>query len=155
MIFIRFGVLILFLKKYACSSLTYTMLLSVIVIQWHILVNGYFNNVFDGDWKKIELSITNFILADFAAASVLISFGAILGQVTKPAQLIIISLCDVIFYSINEEVGKVLHISDIGGSMIIHAFGAYTLGLDLAMCSLLLKLKPTLTTLQTIQATYS
>ena len=117
--------LMLFLKKYAYSSLTYTMMLSVIVIQWHILVNGFFHSLFQGDWKKIQLSMTTFILADFAAASVLITFGAILGKVTKPAQLILIAVSEVIFYAINEEIGKVLHISDIGGSMVIHAFGAY------------------------------
>jgi ammonium transporter Rh len=121
----RFGMLMLFLKKYAYSSFTYTLMLSVIVIQWHILVNGFFRNVFEGDWKKIDLSLTNLILADFAAASVLITFGAILGKVTKPAQLVLITLSEVIFYSINEEIGKELHISDIGGSMVIHAFGAY------------------------------
>lgn len=125
MIFIGFGMLMLFLRKYAYSAISYNMMLSVIVIQWHILVNGFFYSVFEGDWKKIELSLTNFILADFACAAVLITFGACLGKVTKPSQLITIAILEIIFYAINEEIGKELHISDIGGSMVIHTFGAY------------------------------
>ena len=100
-------------------------MLSVIAIQWYILVGGFFEKAFHGERSKIQLSLSTFILSDFAAAAVLISFGAILGKVTKPSQLIVIALLEIIFYAINEEIGKLLHVSDIGGSMVIHAFGAY------------------------------
>ncbi|KAL7530933.1 hypothetical protein ACHAXR_003756, partial [Thalassiosira sp. AJA248-18] len=98
MIFIGFGMLMLFLKKYAYSAFTYMMSQTALCLD------------------KTQ---------DFAAAAVLISFGAILGKVTKPSQLIVIALLEIIFYAINEEIGKLLHVSDIGGSMVIHAFGAY------------------------------
>ena len=75
-------------------ALTYNFLLAIIVIQWHILVNGFFHNAFEGTWKKIELSLTTFVLADFACAVVLISFGAVLGKVTKPTQLVLIALLE-------------------------------------------------------------
>lgn len=135
MIFIGFGMLMLFLKKYAYSAITYNFMLSIIVIQWHILVNGFFHNAFLGEWKKIHLSLTEFILADFASAVILITFGAILGKVTKPSQLVVIALLEVIFFSINENIGLKLHISDIGGSMVLHAFGAYFgLGVSYILC---------------------
>ena len=125
MIFIGFGMLMLFLKKYAYSAISNNMMLSIIMIQWHILVGGFFYNAFHGHWEKIHLSLTTFVLADFATASVLITFGACLGKVTKPSQLIVIGLLEIIFFTINEEIGKTLEIVDIGGSMVVHAFGAY------------------------------
>eukprot|EP00980_Cylindrotheca_fusiformis_P006470 scaffold1377_cov126-Cylindrotheca_fusiformis.AAC.15 len=125
MIFIGFGMLMLFLKKYAYSAISYTMLVAIVVIQWHILVDGFFDCAFTGEWELIRVSLTNLILADFASAVVLITFGACLGKVTKPSQLIVISLLEIVFFAINEEVGKKLHVSDLGGSMVVHVFGAY------------------------------
>lgn len=125
MIFIGFGMLMLFLKKYAYSSISYTMLVAIVVIQWHILVDGFFDNAFVGEWDYIKVSLTNLILADFASAVVLITFGACLGKVTKPSQLIVIAMMEIVFFAINEEIGKKLHVADLGGSMVVHVFGAY------------------------------
>ena len=44
------------------------------------------------------------IRADFAAAAVMITFGAVLGKVSQ-TQLLIIGFFEVIFYGINEMVG--------------------------------------------------
>ena len=71
-------------------------MLAIIVIQWHILVNGFFHAAFENKWEKIHLSLTHFVLADFASAVVLITFGAILGKVTKPSQLVIIALLEIV-----------------------------------------------------------
>lgn len=126
MMFVGFGMLMLFLKKYALSAMTYTFLITVIVIQWHILVHGFWHNVFSGHWGKIHVNLTDFILADFASACVLITFGAILGKVNKPSQLVVIALCEIVFFSANEMIGvELLGISDIGGSMVVHIYGAY------------------------------
>ena len=71
------------------------------------------------------------ITSDFAAAAVLISFGAVLGKVSR-IQLMIIGLFEIVFYALNEKIlSHKLHITDVGGSMVIHAFGAY-FGLALA-----------------------
>ena len=74
---------------------------------------------------KIYLSIESLITGDFAAGAVLISFGALLGKVSLN-QLLIISILEIIFYSINESIG-VIHYQavDMGGSMYVHTFGAY------------------------------
>mmetsp|Transcript_6390 Transcript_6390/g.9305 ORF Transcript_6390/g.9305 Transcript_6390/m.9305 type:complete len:455 (-) Transcript_6390:64-1428(-) len=126
MMFIGFGMLMLFLKKYALSAMSYTFLITVIVIQWHILVHGFWKNVFEGHWEKIHVDLTDFIIGDFAAACVLITFGAILGKVNKPSQLVVIAICEIIFFSANEMIGvELLGITDIGGSMVVHIYGAY------------------------------
>lgn len=63
--------------------------------------------------------------SDICAAAILISFGAVLGK-TSPLQLFVMAFFEVIFYSINEVLCfKYLKISDMGGSIVIHAFGAY------------------------------
>ena len=70
-------------------------------------------------------SLTRLVTVDFAAAAVLITFGAVLGKISR-VQLLFVGMFEVIFYTINEWIAvKYLKISDAGGSMIIHAFGAY------------------------------
>ena len=65
------------------------------------------------------------ITSDFAAAAVLITFGAVLGKVSR-LQLMIIGVLEIIFYALNEKIlSHKLHVTDVGGSMVIHAFGAY------------------------------
>jgi ammonium transporter Rh len=63
--------------------------------------------------------------ADFAGAAVLITMGAVLGK-ASPLQLIIIAFFELIFYSCNEALNVHVYMAaDIGGSMLIHTFGAY------------------------------
>jgi len=63
--------------------------------------------------------------ADFAAAAVLITFGAVLGR-ASPFQMVIIAFMECICYSANEALNiNVLKAADAGGSMLIHTFGAY------------------------------
>ena len=75
-----------------------------------------------------ELSLTHahsLVGADFAGAAVLITMGAVLGK-ASPFQLLIIAFFELIFYSCNEALNiHVFMAADIGGSMIIHTFGAY------------------------------
>ena len=63
--------------------------------------------------------------SDFAAAAVLITMGAVLGR-ASPFQLIIIAFFELMFYSANEALNiHILQAADVGGSMLIHTFGAY------------------------------
>jgi ammonium transporter Rh len=72
------------------------------------------------------------ILGDFAAGAVLISFGAILGKVSL-FQLWAMATFEVFFYCINEAiVVEIFKIYDIGGSIVIHTFGAF-FGLSVAL----------------------
>ncbi|CAG5131855.1 unnamed protein product [Candidula unifasciata] len=127
MIFVGFGFLMMFLRRYGFSSMGLNLLLAAITIQWSTLVGGFLHH--GGD--KFTVSIVSMVTSDFAAATVLISFGALLGK-TSPLQLLVMALIEVIVYAVNEYIGIVLlQVSDIGGSMFIHAFGAY-FGLSVA-----------------------
>ena len=125
MIFIGFGYLMTFLKKYSFTSVGYTFFIGAFIIQYSILMNGLIHNIMNNHHDKIYLSIESLITGDFAAGAVLISFGALLGKVSLN-QLLIISILEIIFYSINESIG-VIHYQavDMGGSMYVHTFGAY------------------------------
>jgi ammonium transporter Rh len=74
------------------------------------------------------VSIDMFIFAEFAAASLLIAIGAGLGRL-KMDQYIAMAILFVPAYMFNEwfilESGYFNGFTDIGGSIVIHAFGAY------------------------------
>ncbi|XP_015243490.1 PREDICTED: ammonium transporter Rh type A [Cyprinodon variegatus] len=121
MIFIGFGFLMTFLKKYGFSSVGVNLLLAAFGLQWGLLMQGLWHMT-DG---KIKMNIFGMINADFSTATVLISFGAVLGK-TSPVQLLIMTILEITIFSINEHlVANILGANDVGASMIIHAFGAY------------------------------
>uniref|UniRef100_A0A8C2ZV77 Ammonium transporter Rh type A n=1 Tax=Cyclopterus lumpus TaxID=8103 RepID=A0A8C2ZV77_CYCLU len=121
MIFIGFGFLMTFLKRYGFSSVGVNLLLAAFGLQWGLLMQGLWH-LEDG---KIKVNILKIINADFSTATVLISFGAVLGK-TSPVQLLIMTIMEITIFSINEHlVANVLEANDVGASMIIHAFGAY------------------------------
>ncbi len=65
------------------------------------------------------------LLADFAAASVLISFGVVLGT-TSPLQLIAMTLVEIVLFVVNEIIGREFFGAvDAGDSIFVHLFGAY------------------------------
>uniref|UniRef100_A0A4D5R9D1 Rh-related protein n=1 Tax=Scolopendra viridis TaxID=118503 RepID=A0A4D5R9D1_SCOVI len=121
MIFIGFGFLMTFLKRYGYSAVGVNMLLGAVVLQWATLCQGFFHN----HGGKIHVDITSLLNADFASATVLISFGALLGK-TSPLQLLVMAIVEIVIFAANEWVG--LHVfwtSDVGASVLVHVFGAY------------------------------
>ncbi|XP_013871169.1 ammonium transporter Rh type A isoform X2 [Austrofundulus limnaeus] len=121
MIFIGFGFLMTFLKKYGFSSVGVNLLLAAFGLQWGLLMQGLWHL----EGGKIKVSIFKMINADFSTATVLISFGAVLGK-TSPVQLLIMTLLEITIFSVNEHlVAKIICANDVGASMVIHAFGAY------------------------------
>lgn len=126
MIFIGFGFLMTFLKKFWFSSLGLNFWIGALGIQYSILTDGFFDRLLENEWhQKIQIKTESLIFGDFAAASLLISFGALLGKVNFN-QITLLSLLQLVFYSLNQSIAmKHLKITDIGGSMIIHTFGAF------------------------------
>ncbi|XP_053331501.1 ammonium transporter Rh type B [Spea bombifrons] len=122
MIFIGFGFLMTFLKRYGFSSVAFNFLIAAFGLQWSTLIQGFFHGFHDG---KIHVGIESMINADFCTGAILISFGAILGK-TSPVQLIVMTLFEVTLFGINEYIIlNIVGAKDAGGSMTIHTFGAY------------------------------
>ncbi|NXC33489.1 RHAG protein, partial [Campylorhamphus procurvoides] len=128
MIFVGFGFLMTFLKKYGFSSVGINMLIAALGLQWGTLMQGFWHM----HERKIHVDYKSMINADFSTATALISFGAVLGK-TTPIQMLILTILEITIFACNEHlVTEVLQATDIGASMTIHAFGAY-FGLAVAL----------------------
>jgi ammonium transporter Rh len=72
--------------------------------------------------KKIFFQL---VQALFCAASILISFGVWIGKI-GPEQLLFLSMCEVVVYCTNDYIIEgLLELRDVGGTLVIHMFGAY------------------------------
>ncbi|XP_048584774.1 ammonium transporter Rh type B isoform X2 [Nematostella vectensis] len=125
MVYIGFGFLMTFLRKYSFGALGYNFFIAALVCQWATIVTGVFNQIIGEGHSHIKVNVQTMTGAEFTAAAVLISFGAVLGKVSR-LQLLVIGFFEVIFFAINEFIAvHYFKIADAGGSIIIHAFGAY------------------------------
>jgi len=125
MIFIGFGFLMTFLKYHSWSSVMFNFFVATWAIEWGILNVAFFHSVFGNHWSKVPLDVTYLIEGDFAAGAVLISFGAVLGKVNS-FQLLIMATIEIICYACNVGLAqKEFKSVDMGGSMLVHTFGAF------------------------------
>ncbi|XP_046842700.1 ammonium transporter Rh type B-like isoform X3 [Xenia sp. Carnegie-2017] len=123
MIFVGFGFLMTFLKKYGYSAVGYNFFISALAIQWYMIIRACIGH--HGGELKILINMESLVTADFSAAAVLITFGAVLGKVSR-LQLLIIAIIEIVMFSVNEFILlDKLKVADAGGSMVIHCFGAY------------------------------
>lgn len=122
MLLLGFGFLMVFIRKHGFSSVTATFLVVSIALPLYMLIKTYTGEEFS------IVNIDSFILAEFAAASLLIAIGAPLGKL-KMDQYILLALLFIPAYILNEwiilESGIFEGFVDVGGSIVIHAFGAY------------------------------
>lgn len=137
MIFVGYGFLVTYLRKYGWGAVAFTYCFAIVAAQWDILLLGFFHQAWNTgvlleNWKRIEINIYSLISADFCAAAVMISFGAVIGKISH-MQLLVVTLMECIFYAINEMlVYLAFGAVDAGGTFIIHAFGTY-FGLSLSI----------------------
>ncbi|XP_016127589.1 ammonium transporter Rh type C 1-like [Sinocyclocheilus grahami] len=124
MIFVGFGFLMTFLKRYSFGGVGFNFLIAAFGIQWALLMQGWFHYLDEND-GKIKIGVENLINADFCVAGCLIAYGACLGKVS-PVQLMVLTLFGVTLFAVEEYIIlELLHAKDPGGSMVIHTFGAY------------------------------
>jgi len=125
MIFVGFGFLMTFLHKYSYGAVGFTFLVGALSLQWGILTVNFWNRVITGIWGVINITVVDLVNGDFAAGAVLISYGAIIGRVT-PTQLLVMAIAEIAAYGLNNAI-VVTHqgLADIGGTYVIHMFGAY------------------------------
>jgi ammonium transporter Rh len=126
MMFIGFGYLMTFLKEYGIGAIGLTMMVTVIGMQWSLFTEQFMYQLYHGHFERFSFSIFSLIEALYAVAAVLITFGGVIGKVT-PLQLFILTIVELVFYSINNQIFLVggLKLVDVGGTVIIHMFGAY------------------------------
>lgn len=95
MLLLGFGFLMVFVKKYGRSAITATYLLVSVSVPFYFLKDSL------GLLGGVDSDIDRLILAEFAAASLLICAGAVLGRL-KMAQYMLLGLLFVPFYALNE-----------------------------------------------------
>lgn len=133
MLLLGFGFLMVFVRGYGRSAITATYLLVSVTIPLYLLKDSL------GIFGSVHSDIDRLILAEFAAASLLICAGAVLGRL-KLYQYVILGLLFVPCYALNEwlladgGLGLIKKgaFVDTGGSILIHAFGAF-FGLGVAL----------------------
>uniref|UniRef100_A0A914MH53 Ammonium transporter AmtB-like domain-containing protein n=1 Tax=Meloidogyne incognita TaxID=6306 RepID=A0A914MH53_MELIC len=120
---VGFGFLVVFVRRYGFGSFTMSMMLTAFTLELALLVRGFLTDEF-ALYGKFYVNLQNLINADYTAAVVLISFGALCGKLS-PMQYLLMALIEAPFSIFNEYiVVKILGVQDLGGSMIIHVFGA-------------------------------
>ena len=135
MLLLGFGFLMVFVRGYGLSALTATYLMVAVTIPGYFLLktSGWFGHPVSG--------VEGLVLTEFAAASLLICAGAVLGRL-KMWQYLLMALLFLPAYTLNEWIlleggwGLVSHgaFVDTGGSIVIHAFGAlFGLGVAISM----------------------
>ncbi len=124
MLLVGFGFLMVFVRKHGFSSVTATFLVVSVSLPLYMLIKSFGGEGF----SMPVVSIDSFIFAEFAAASLLIAIGAPLGRL-KMDQYLLVAALFIPAYILNEwlilESGLFKGFLDTGGSVVIHAFGAY------------------------------
>uniref|UniRef100_A0A1I7YV76 Ammonium_transp domain-containing protein n=1 Tax=Steinernema glaseri TaxID=37863 RepID=A0A1I7YV76_9BILA len=131
MVFVGFGFLMAFLKRYGFSAVTVNLMLSAFITQWATLLRGFLTQEFI-ESGKFTISINQLMRADMSCVVVLISMGVLLGKLT-PVQFIILAFVETSLSILAEHIiFNILHVNDGGRSLVIHTFGAY-FGLAVAL----------------------
>ncbi|NXK14617.1 RHBGB protein, partial [Herpetotheres cachinnans] len=121
-VLLGFGLLVAFLGRYGPGSVAISILIVAFAIQWAVLIQGFFYFFLNG---KIYVGAQSMVSADFCTAAILISTGAVLGRV-NPAQMLLLTLLGVTLFTLNEYILlSLMGVSDSGGSLTVHTFGAY------------------------------
>ena len=136
MLLVGFGFLMVFVRRYGYGATTGTYLVVAVGLPLYILLRGA--GILCGE-PIAPSTIKALLYAEFAAASVLIAMGAVLGRL-RVFQYALLALLMVPAYMLNEwlvldgGLGVTKGFTDAAGSIIIHAFGAYFgLGVTLAV----------------------
>ena len=134
MLLVGFGFLMVFVKRYGYGAITGTYLIVAVGLPVYLGLRS--TGVLSADAVDAH-SVRALLLAEFAAASVLIAAGAVLGRV-RLHQYALLALVMVPLYMLNEHLvldgglAATRGFVDAAGSITIHAFGAY-FGLGLAV----------------------
>jgi ammonium transporter Rh len=127
MLLLGFGFLMTFLRKYGLGAVGFTMMLTAISMQLNLFMEPLARHLYGSDVEyPLELNVASLIDGEFSAATLLISYGAVIGR-ASPTQLLIMAFFQSIFYAINKAmiVFGALGAEDVGGTITIHLFGAY------------------------------
>ena len=112
MLFAGFGFLMTFLTNYGYSAVSFTIIITATVTEFAILVIGW-SRLAPGEYI-ININFLHVLEGGLAAASVLISFGVVIGK-CNPLQLLVMGLIETVLFTINMHLGySVFGAIDVG-----------------------------------------
>jgi hypothetical protein len=122
MLLLGFGYLMTFLKKYGLGAVGMTMMLSVLAMELNCMVEWLVRILYGEVEMPLPISLATLIDGEFAAATLMITFGALIGR-ASPLQMLIICCSQSFFYAFNKVVLVLglIQAEDVGGSMTIHS----------------------------------
>ncbi|KAI6171142.1 Ammonium transporter domain containing protein [Aphelenchoides bicaudatus] len=123
LVLIGFGFLVTFLRRYGFSAIAINLLLVAFVLEVALLVRGFLSEGFSNN-GVFTIALRDVAKADYTAAAVLVSYGAVVGKLT-PIQYVILALIEAPVSILNEHlVLNILGAGDVGGAIVVHFFGA-------------------------------
>ena len=127
MMVVGFGYLMTFLKQYGLGAVGFTFIITSLAVQINIFLAAYIP-----DNNRPVIDAVSLMDGNFAAATVLISYGCIIGK-ASPSQLVIMTIIESLVFQVNRNMicVKEFNVEDAGGTILIHLFGAY-FGLSVA-----------------------
>uniref|UniRef100_A0A7E4WCD1 Ammonium_transp domain-containing protein n=1 Tax=Panagrellus redivivus TaxID=6233 RepID=A0A7E4WCD1_PANRE len=124
MIFVGCGFLMSFLKRYGFSAISVNLLLASFCVQWVTLLRGFLSPNFINK-GYFTISISELMTSDVTSLAVLITMGALLGQLTPVQFLVLAFIESSVAVLLEHLLFEILHINDGGRSLVVHCFGAY------------------------------
>jgi ammonium transporter Rh len=130
MMLIGFGFLMAFSKSFSWSAVSYTFFMNAVMVQIYPLLSAFWHRVITDGFNSgnyyIYIDEVGFTSALYSAASMFITLGVVIGRV-GPLECLIMSLVHEVGYTLNEVICfNQIKAFDVGGSMTIHTFGAYS-----------------------------
>lgn len=124
MIFLGFGFLRAFLKHYSWSSIALTLVSGVLSFELGLFSLICWSAIIGKDWKNGLFNFEHIFDANYCAATIIISMGAILGKLSFP-QYFITVIIETIFATLNYVLLRYsIKIIDVGGALTVHLFAA-------------------------------
>ena len=126
MIYVGFGFLLTSFHRIRLTALTNCFWVAGLSVQYYFLFNALWEGAFKGHYEKeIIVNASKLIFGEVSAGAILIALCAIIGK-TNSLQFLIITIFGIFVYTLNEAIVVLkLQCRDVGGAMIIHAFGAF------------------------------
>ena len=126
MVFVGFGFLMTFLRRYSVGAVALNMVVSAQVFLQSILIIGYIEQMGFGQnpgQGRIIVDIPLLINSSFCAAGCMIAFGAVIGK-TTPTQTVMLAMAQVPLHALNLHiVVNYCKALDMGGTLVRLAIG--------------------------------
>ena len=126
MIYVGFGFLLGFIHRLRLTSLVMCFWTAALSVQYYFLFHYMWRRIFfDNVPGYFNISMDELIMGEVSAGGILIALCAVIGK-TNNLQFLVMTIVESLLYTLNEVIVIfVVGARDIGGSMIIHAFGAF------------------------------